>query len=214
MSDLEHSFAKLLGKQPSDKQRQDLYRVRDALGLKTNDALWLVLMALQHYQAQYEQVPARIEAAATETLRSFQRAAETSANAVAAEARRELAVAVSVAARDVAEHVEARQKLQWLLSTVVACALSLGGLGWLMHTKGVDAGYGLGYVSGYQVARDEKAAAAWGASPEGRAAYRLAQAGSILQIAQCAAPGWYVKDGACFPARSAKGLYGWRIEPR
>ena len=53
MSDLDDSFAKLLGRQPSDAERQSLYRVRDALGLKNNDALWLVLMALQHYQGQY-----------------------------------------------------------------------------------------------------------------------------------------------------------------
>ena len=39
MSDLDDSFAKLLGRQPSDAERQNLYRVRDALGLKNNDAL-------------------------------------------------------------------------------------------------------------------------------------------------------------------------------
>ena len=33
MSDLDDSFAKLLGRQPSDAERQSLYRVRDALGL-------------------------------------------------------------------------------------------------------------------------------------------------------------------------------------
>ena len=47
MSDLDDSFAKLLGRQPSDAERQSLYRVRDALGLKNNDALWLVLMKMK-----------------------------------------------------------------------------------------------------------------------------------------------------------------------
>jgi hypothetical protein len=51
MNELEDSFAKLLGRQPTDADRQRLYRVRDALGLKNNDALWLVLMALQHYES-------------------------------------------------------------------------------------------------------------------------------------------------------------------
>jgi hypothetical protein len=41
MSELDDSFAKLLGRQPSDAERQQLYTVRDALGLKNNDALWL-----------------------------------------------------------------------------------------------------------------------------------------------------------------------------
>ena len=68
MSDLDDSFAKLLGRQPSDAERQSLYRVRDALCLKNNDALWLVLMALQHYQGQYEKFPQAIAQAAKDTL--------------------------------------------------------------------------------------------------------------------------------------------------
>ena len=71
MSDLDDSFAKLLGRQPSDAERQSLYRVRDALGLKNNDALWLVLMALQHYQGQYEKFPQAIAQAAKDTLVNF-----------------------------------------------------------------------------------------------------------------------------------------------
>jgi len=43
---LEESFTTLLGKQPSDKERQAFLRVRDALNLKDNDALWVLLMVL------------------------------------------------------------------------------------------------------------------------------------------------------------------------
>jgi hypothetical protein len=50
VGDLDDSFAQLLGHQPSDKERQDLYRVRDALKLKSTDAVWTLLMVLQHYQ--------------------------------------------------------------------------------------------------------------------------------------------------------------------
>ena len=37
MSELDDSFARLLGRQPTDKERQALYRVRDALRLKSTD---------------------------------------------------------------------------------------------------------------------------------------------------------------------------------
>ena len=57
MGDLDDSFAQLLGRQPSDKEKQDLYRVRDALKIKATDAVWLLLMALQYYQRLYEQFP-------------------------------------------------------------------------------------------------------------------------------------------------------------
>jgi hypothetical protein len=35
---LEEAFPRLLGRQPSDKEKQDLYRVREALKLKDHDA--------------------------------------------------------------------------------------------------------------------------------------------------------------------------------
>jgi hypothetical protein len=158
VSELEDSFAKLLGAQPSDKDRQDLYRVRDALGLKSNDALWLVLMALQHYQSQYELFPARIEDAARRTLQKFETAADATARAAAEAARRQVADAAATAAWDVVRKVETRERLKWLASTIATCVLCLTGLAWFMHAKGWDAGYGLGYISGYQAARDENAA--------------------------------------------------------
>ena len=74
---LDESFAKLLGRQPSDTERQQLYRVRDALQLKNNDALWLVLMALQYYQDQYERFPEAIALAASETLAGFKDTADS-----------------------------------------------------------------------------------------------------------------------------------------
>jgi len=36
---LEEAFPRLLERQPSDKERQDLYRARDALKLKDDDTL-------------------------------------------------------------------------------------------------------------------------------------------------------------------------------
>ena len=72
MNDLETSFDRLLGRQPSDAEIQELYRVRDALGLRNNDSLWLVLLALQHYKTQsakeltdsINDIKARVSAAA------------------------------------------------------------------------------------------------------------------------------------------------------
>jgi hypothetical protein len=214
MSDLEDTFAKLLGTQPTDKDRQDLYRVRDALGLASNDALWLVLMALQHYQSQYEAFPARIEDAARRTLQKFENAADARARTAAESARQQVTDAAAMAAWDVVRKVETRERLKWILTTVAACVMCLTALALCMHATGTEAGKGIGFASGYEAAKDEKAAASWAASAEGKAAYRLARAGSILQLAQCAAPGWFIEDGVCFPARAADGLHGWRIDAR
>jgi len=58
------AFARLLGRQPSDSERERLFRLRDVLGLHGNDALWLVLAALQYHVTLYEAIPGRIERAA------------------------------------------------------------------------------------------------------------------------------------------------------
>jgi len=44
---LESAFAKLAGREPSEERRQRSYRIRDALGIKNNDAFWNIVMALE-----------------------------------------------------------------------------------------------------------------------------------------------------------------------
>ena len=61
MSDLETRFQKLIGKTPDAAQVAELVRVRDALGLRPDDDLWLILFALSHYQGLYKKIPEEID---------------------------------------------------------------------------------------------------------------------------------------------------------
>ncbi len=212
MSELDDSFAKLLGRQPSDAERQQLYTVRDALGLKNNDALWLVLMALQHYQDQYERFPNAIALAAKETLANFKATADATVKASAEAAKADLAQAVALAAREVAYHTSAKQMWQWAGGCIAVAFLCVGIFGWYMHSNGHDDGYNSGYGVGYSEAKDEKAAAAWANTPEGKLAYRFAQSGELQRLAKCQGKGWTVEKGNCFPYPfQNKGTYGWRL---
>ena len=134
MNELEDSFAKLLGRQPTDADRQRLYRVRDALGLKNNDALWLVLMALQHYESLYADIPNSIK-------QSAQKAAASAAGQAQAEVNRAVAAlvptvedAVSHAATAAVNRTLNRIKLgqsvitTWLALIVVGIAFAIGWL--------------------------------------------------------------------------------------
>lgn len=60
MLDLDATFEKLLGRQPSEREVQSLYRVKNALNVRDNDALWLVLMALESYDTLYRKYPSMI----------------------------------------------------------------------------------------------------------------------------------------------------------
>ena len=72
---LEQSFARLLGRQPTERERDRLRRIKDELGIADNDALWSVLLALNYHTALYEAMPARIEQAAEHAVRKVRRTA-------------------------------------------------------------------------------------------------------------------------------------------
>lgn len=212
MSELEESFANLLGRQPSDAERQNLYRIRDALGLKNNDALWLVLIALQYHQILYEKFPDVIVRAANEVFGKFKATADATAKASTEAAKADLAKVVEASAREVAHHVAGRQKAQWIAASAVIVALCLGGVFWYAHSSAYQAGLSRGYGVGYNEAKDEKAAAAWANTPDGNEAYRLAQAGSIGKLSRCDQPGWYIEKGVCYVRVAPNGsIYGWRL---
>jgi hypothetical protein len=186
--------------------------VRDALGLKNNDALWLVLMALQHYQGQYEKFPQAIAQAAKDTLVNFKATADATVKASAEAAKADLAQAVAAAAQEVAHNTSAKQMWQWAAGCIAVAFLCVGLFGWYMHSSGKDSGYQAGYGAGYTEAKDEKAAAAWANTPEGRLAYRFAQSGELQRLARCSGKGWKVEKGVCYPMQNTDGnVYGWAL---
>ena len=208
MSELETSFEKLLGRQPTDAERQELYKVRDALGLKNNDALWLVLMALQHYQDQYEKFPKAIEQAAKDILADFKATADAMMKASAEAAKADLAKAIATTAQQVANATAHKQKARWIAGAMAIITITFAGGWWYAFNTGMAAGR----WHGYEEAKDEKAAASWANTPDGKLAYKLAQTGSIPVLAKCNRPGWVLEKGVCYPyPDSNKDIHGWRV---
>ena len=124
MSELDDAFGRLLDRQPTDKDRQALYRVRDALRLKTTDAVWLLLMALQHYETLYERIPDRIADAARDATKAARATAETQAKAAQAEAQKTLADAVHRSAVASARQAAGAQLFKWVSIVVSVVTLA------------------------------------------------------------------------------------------
>jgi hypothetical protein len=82
---LDEAFAKVVGRQASEQERERLYRLREALGLRDNDAFWSIVMALEYYDAFFRQYPAQL---AEETARCIESARAAFALAAAQEAAR------------------------------------------------------------------------------------------------------------------------------
>ena len=210
MSDLQSSFTKLLGRQPSDAEVQKLYRVRDALELKNNDALWLILMALGHYETAYERMPQAIAEATKQSLANVKITADATMKASAQSFKADMARAVAATAQEVAQNTSRKQMWQWAGGAVATAFLSLGLLGWVAFAKGVETGK----AEGYDQAKDEKAAAAWANTPQGQSAYRLAQGDDLDLLIDCSADGWKIKGKVCYPnVDSNSMIHGWHLGP-
>lgn len=137
---LEESFAKLLGRQPTEAQRQELYRVRDALGIGSNDALWLVLMALGHYQDLYSRFPDAITRATKQAMAEARATAEAQARAATRTAHADLARAVGRAIDQIACTASRRKMFRWAaayIAVALMCTTLVAGVAFdVGHTAG------------------------------------------------------------------------------
>jgi len=120
------SFERLLGRAATESERDQLWRIQAALGLRENDALWLVIFALQYYEGLYRQFPKAIAAEAQRVLAETRLTAEATIRAGAESAKADLAKAIAMTARDVARDVARRQMIQWLVVGMLVGAGLLG----------------------------------------------------------------------------------------
>jgi hypothetical protein len=208
VSELEDSFALLLGKQPSDRERQNLYRVRDALKLKPTDAVWLLLMALEHYETLYRRHPALIAEAARDVTKDIRETAAAQARAAVADTTKALAHAVAEAATASAKRVAGTQMLRWAMGCLLAAIVCISTIGWWAHGKGQREGYAMGREAARDRYENAAAMASWAITPEGQLAYGLAKAGSLRELATCSGHGWVEREGMCYPSSKT---HGWRL---
>lgn len=212
MSDLDDSFLKLLGRKPTDFEQQNLFKIGDALGIKKNDAFWLILIALQSHQTLYSEIPGQIEVAAKEILNEINEAANLAMSASAVKAHSALSEAVAMSANKIANNTARKEKVKWIALCIATSTICIGVLIWKVHAIAHESGYSFGYAVGYEKAANEKAAANWANTPQGQSAYKLAQKNELDSLIHCSKPGWTIENGNCFPKNGRDGLvYGWKL---
>lgn len=119
---LKSSFAELLGRQPTEAEQKRLYQVKNALNIHNNDAIWLILMALESYNTLYEQYPARIARDVDQMVKKQQTVLKSMAIAETKKAHAGLSSAVIETCKTVADN-QARATLNQTRATLM---LSLG----------------------------------------------------------------------------------------
>lgn len=212
MSDLNEPFTLLLGRQPTDKERQKLYRVRDALNIKSTDALWLLLMAFQYHQTLYEAVPARIAEAARDATSSARGAAEAQAKAAHAETKKALMDAVREVAVVSAKQAAGAERSKWLSAAVIVVTVTMAALGWWQHRQGEAKGVAIGQNTALRACAYAALAASWANTPDGRRAYEIDKAGGLHDLVNCTGRDLERKADWCLVETDrGKAIYRWRL---
>ena len=214
MGDLDDTFAQLFERQASDKDKQDLYRVRDALKVKTTDSVWAFLMVLQYYKTLYEEFPARIEAAAREVTKGARSAAEAQAKAAHEETKRALMEAVHEAAARSAQYGAGAWMAKWVSVGVGVIAVAVLAVGWVESSRGHAQGRSDGERAALKTCAALTALSSWAATPDGQLAYALAKVGGLADVARCTGHGMVARDGWCtVPTERGRPLARWLLPP-
>lgn len=179
---LDAAFEHLLGRQATDGERLHLRRLQDKLGIGSNDAIWLIFVALDYYATLYQQIPqamrgavkamlveykeqadttlAQAVQALEERTRQLQDALQVEAAGAATASRRELATAIQQTARRIALKAAFGARWPWWVGGAASLALVLVLAIGIALGYGRHAGYAAGYTAGHTVAIQQSLAPA------------------------------------------------------
>ncbi|MEE4378010.1 MAG: hypothetical protein V2J55_10950 [Candidatus Competibacteraceae bacterium] len=164
---IEAAYRNLLGRQPSMEERMHLREIQDKLGFDSNDAIWTIFVALEHYHTLYTRFPPMIRAAAEAVLIEYKEQTDATMNAsmqrlkgtadqlrellveaaykATQDAQGQLSTTITQSAKHVARQARLGRFWPWLLSGGVIMALAL----LLAVSVGVGFGRYEGYAKGY-----------------------------------------------------------------
>jgi hypothetical protein len=89
------AFERLLGRQASDQEKIRLLRTKDVLGLRENDALWLILMSLEEYGYRFDQISKKVQKETTALVEAHRQILDAEAISAAEKAQGVIADALA-----------------------------------------------------------------------------------------------------------------------
>jgi hypothetical protein len=211
MSSPEGAFEKLVGRQATDKERQQLYRVRDALGIKITDSLWTVIFVLEFYKGLYEDIPRKIAEAASAAVAAAKTTAEAQAKAAAEETKRALTSGVLKIVGHTAKRATLKEILMWAGVTVLSLSVLLVTVGWWAFHRGDTEGQNRAARAAEQDREHRAAESSWARTEDGRLAYELARAGMLHEMMSCSGRGLVMRDGWCIAQGERGRPFRWRL---
>jgi hypothetical protein len=208
------AFEKLVGRRATDGERQRLYRVRDTLGIRSTDALWTLLLVLEHYLALFETLFRTFEHTASTTIAGAKATAEAQAKAAAAEMKRALTAGVLATVNATARAATVKDILKWVGMTVLTLSVVIMAVGRWAFKRGAAEEQARAAQVGMQDRERRVAEASWASTADGRLAYDLAKAGMLHDMVTCSGRGLLARDGWCIAPGERGRPYRWRLADR
>jgi hypothetical protein len=148
---VEQAFTKLVGRSASEAERARLYKLRDALGLQDNDALWSIVIALEHYDSFFRAYPDKLAEKTAQSIENARAAFAAAARHEAAHVERLLSERVAQTSVEIARKLAEEPWRAHRITAVLAAVVAFGALC-------VHAGYSLALADKpFWVARSESA---------------------------------------------------------
>ena len=82
---LSRAFKEILGRDPKDEDRQQLFRIMQAMGVQDNDAIYSIAILLYSYEEKIGRIPDEIKKAGETQQAALKAGAELAANQAQAE---------------------------------------------------------------------------------------------------------------------------------
>lgn len=148
MTKFETVFQGFYGRNPTDAEIQEYYRIKKSLDIRDNDALWLILIPFQYYTKALQDIPQAIEVVSDKFNENSRQAMQR----YGAKIKSDLHSAVAAAGQDVAATILRRKMQIWSAISIAVFAIISAGLVtvlWAGRTQFQDAHYEAGYSAGY-----------------------------------------------------------------
>ncbi len=187
-ANIETSFEQLVGRRATEPERERLYRLRQVLGLRDNDAFWSIVMALEHYDALFRVYPAQLAEVTERAVENVRAACAAAAHEEVATVQRALAAKVAETSVELAHKLAAKPLGVHRVTAALAAVVAFG-------TLCVHAGYELS-MTGRPF---------WVHEPQGASNFSRALA-SVLFVPA----GWMI-FALLMPVAARGVMFGWRL---
>jgi hypothetical protein len=210
---LQRAFAAFHKRPPSSDDMYRILGITGPIGIGEDDTFAALIVYLDYVTESLKGIPTEFKENYDKGVEHYRQCLQDRAQEIALATEKSVVDTVERLAEKSARAVSVRTMALWIGGAIVAAAVAVAGMGYVIHEKGSESGYMAGYADALDENISITARQTWAETEDGKTAFKMHQAGQLKMLALCSGPGWIIQkqDGqsVCLPERSKQGLQGW-----